>query len=334
MESLSFMLTFMVFYTIFNVNQMYSRFVHQYGLSMSCEGRIFDAATMLRAYLSPTEKGHKFAQQILRYMNAAHILGYVGLVGAPPWSVEFFKMFAERHQLLTPREATAILAIDRDQAAADANKSTIDSSGTAYRECIRWALQSAHFAHQQGLLSAMEQQSIERQILALRGKIAGLYDYDFQPVPFAFWNIAAILNFMFLPIFGYSIGSKYYETYYISWLGVFLTSYSLLGAAYLAAVLAKPYGADEYDFDVYHFLNFTIKVSRKLLMPEYCPSGVAFEPSEDPDPGTWGATALRQESIKEASDDCIEVYQAEDTTTSTKPSATKRSQVGIEELPV
>lgn len=133
----------------------------------------------------------------------------------------------------------------------------------------------------------MEQYSLEQQMLSLRGKLGGLYDYDFQPVPFAYWNIASWLNAIYLPLLSYTIGYHYHAEAYIAWVGVVLISFSLLGLSYLASMMAKPYGSEIYDFDVYHFLNFTCKASRKLLEPVFMPAEDAFEPSPEPDPGDF-----------------------------------------------
>ena len=65
---------FLSFFLIFFVNDSNNRFKKLYLTSMSCEGRIFDAAALARTTL-PCER----ASHLIRYMNAAHISGFMGL---------------------------------------------------------------------------------------------------------------------------------------------------------------------------------------------------------------------------------------------------------------
>lgn len=63
------------FFLVFYVNQSHKRFFGLYKDSMACKGRIFDVATIAVTTL-PKER----ATRLVRYMNAAHAAGYVGLV--------------------------------------------------------------------------------------------------------------------------------------------------------------------------------------------------------------------------------------------------------------
>ena len=122
--------------------------------------------------------------------------------------------------------------------------------------------------------------SLEKQMLTLRGTLGTIYDYDYQPVPFAYWNMVSWLLVTYLPLNAYALGWHYYSEWYFSWFGVVMTNFCLLGLCALAQQLSKPYGDDLFDFDVFHFLNFTCNASRKLLKPQ-----IKSAASPGPEPG-------------------------------------------------
>lgn len=65
---------FLTFFLVFHAHDAVVSFSTLYQASMDCEERIYDIATIAAAYL-PRER----AMRLVRYMNAAHIAGYVGL---------------------------------------------------------------------------------------------------------------------------------------------------------------------------------------------------------------------------------------------------------------
>lgn len=65
---------FLTFFLVFYVNQNHRRYFGLYSDSMACKGRIFDVATLAVVTL-PMDR----ATRLVRYMNAAHAAGYVGL---------------------------------------------------------------------------------------------------------------------------------------------------------------------------------------------------------------------------------------------------------------
>jgi hypothetical protein len=65
---------FLTFFLVFHAHDAVMSFSTLYQASMDCEERIYNIATISAAYL-PRER----AMRLVRYMNAAHIAGYVGL---------------------------------------------------------------------------------------------------------------------------------------------------------------------------------------------------------------------------------------------------------------
>jgi hypothetical protein len=65
---------FLSFFLVIYVNQSNLRFNEMYKLSMACSGKIFDVAQSVAVSLP-----HANALRLVRYLNAAHTAGYVGL---------------------------------------------------------------------------------------------------------------------------------------------------------------------------------------------------------------------------------------------------------------
>lgn len=237
---------------------------------MSAEGRIFDTATLLRAYLGA---GSPYAAQIVRYLNAAHTCAYTGL-SSKTYNESFFKLIALQHGLLDTKEAEAILKINV-------------TKGGAYRELVMWAVQSLKDVQKKDMLTAVELQSIHDQILRFRGALASLYDYDFQPVPFVYWNMLTWLLVVFCPMNAYVLALMCHEVWWFGFLAFIFVNFSLLGLMILATWLNRPYGEEITDFAVYHFLHFTCTSSREIINSEnhFSPDGEAADFLL----GEWGA---------------------------------------------
>ena len=113
---------FLSFFLVFYVNQSHKRFISLYGDSMACKGRIFDVAT-----LAVTTLPFAQANRLVRYMNAAHAAGYVGLSEVYP-SGSYFDHIDQELGLLTEEERARLNDMDLDQ------------GGSCNRELIVWCM--------------------------------------------------------------------------------------------------------------------------------------------------------------------------------------------------
>ena len=97
--------------------------VMRHRLFCAFQGRIYDTVMMALAYME-----RPAAIQLMRYLSAAHALGYIGL-GSSHYAMgdSFFLMINEQHQLLTPKELDVVMAIGPSK------------GGTAYRTVLTWA---------------------------------------------------------------------------------------------------------------------------------------------------------------------------------------------------
>ena len=113
---------FLSFFLVFCVNQSHKRFFGLYHQSTSCKGRILDTATLAVISLPYAQ-----ASRLVRYMNAAHAAGYVGLSKVYP-SQSYFDHIDKDLGLLTEEERARLEEIDMDKGSA------------ATRELIAWGV--------------------------------------------------------------------------------------------------------------------------------------------------------------------------------------------------
>ena len=87
--------SFMSFFLVFYASQTYARFSDQYASSMACEGAILDTAIIARSSKMP----YLECLRLVRYLNAAHILAYIGLSDVYNYE-NYFQPFNAQHTLL------------------------------------------------------------------------------------------------------------------------------------------------------------------------------------------------------------------------------------------
>jgi hypothetical protein len=113
---------FVSFFLVFFLSQAYSRYTQQYDLSMRMEGRIFNLCYLARSALSPHE-----AWRLIRYINAIHVLGYVGL--STIYKEEnLFSILNQEFRLLNDLETSRLQSIG------------MNNGGNAYREVLCWTV--------------------------------------------------------------------------------------------------------------------------------------------------------------------------------------------------
>mmetsp|Transcript_11508 Transcript_11508/g.31031 ORF Transcript_11508/g.31031 Transcript_11508/m.31031 type:complete len:401 (+) Transcript_11508:189-1391(+) len=250
---------FLSFFLIFFVGQSYNRFHKQYSYSMSCEGRIFDVATTAAVAL-PRER----AVRLVRYMNAAHAAGYVGLSRYYPYST-FFKELNAQNRFLTDQEVERMEQIN------------MDVGGSCYREIICWCIAEISSAVKAGYIKdPLVAAAFKSRVLSLRGSIGALYDYDDQPVTFFYIHFLTLLIALYLPLFSLSTAiaaGTGEETYWLSdvvrFLTVLLQAIFTIGLRILGSKLALPYGDDIEDLSVMHYINFTWRMSNRILATQF-----------------------------------------------------------------
>jgi predicted membrane chloride channel (bestrophin family) len=249
---------FLSFFLVFFVVQSNERYIKLYGLSMKMEGCIFNVASLSKVELS-RERGLR----LLRYMNAAQVTAYVGLSDTYT-KKNFFDHVNKSWKLLTDQENERM------------NRINMDGGGSCYRELIVWGLMEVRDAFRSKELEKYTAREMRKYILALRGSIGALYDFDDQPVSFFYVHFIMLLSSLYLPIFAVSIAAGAAEADLwladaVSGLIVFLQALFVIGLRILGQKLADPYGDDLEDLSVMHYVNFTCRMSRRIMTAETPP---------------------------------------------------------------
>jgi len=257
---------FFSFALVFYASQSYSRYTTQYFASMSCEGRIFDSVTLAQATLPQTS-----CLRLLRYMNAAHVLAYIGLSSS--YSVEnLLDDWQKQYHLLTATEESRL------------KQFKLNHGGTAYREVLTWCVDLIEKEYKAGFITDMRCQQLQNQVLVLRDSIKTLYDFNDQPLPFFYVHLAYILVFFYLPLFTYAVAidttaKTDVDTYpeVIGCIIVLTNSLFMIGLINIGKKLQEPYGHDVEDLSVIHYLTFTLKMSRRIVARKIPPPTTAQE---------------------------------------------------------
>ena len=220
---------FVTFFMVFHTNNTVTRFHELYMASMQCKSSIFDCASLASSTLP-----HDRALRLVRYMNAAHIAGYVGLSETYGYQ-NFFCPMNESKQFLTEQELTRIEYINMDE------------GGNCHREIVVWCFDEITDALKNGVISETVAWDLRQCILKLRRSCTTMYDYNDQPIPFFLTHFAVLMMVIFLPLVSVSYGLEAGTGDNVYWLRdivegivVFLQAVVLLGLRTLADMLSDP----------------------------------------------------------------------------------------------
>jgi hypothetical protein len=227
--------------------------------SMACKGRIFDVATVAATVL-PRER----ATRLVRYMNASHVAGYVGLSDTYEY-INFFKPLNASLKLLTDSELERMNQID------------LDSGGSGHRELLVWCMNEIKLAHEAGELTDPELiNTLRHEILKLRAAMGKLFDAKDLPIPFFYVHFICFLTMMYMPLFAFTSAmkagsgeTKHWLADVIAGLVVFLQAIFVDGLRILGQKMSDPYGDDLEDLSVIFFIEFTWTNSNRILSAVY-----------------------------------------------------------------
>ena len=210
---------------------------------------------MIKAAL-PFERGIR----IVRYLNSAYILGYVGLSGVYSFD-EFFVPLNKRYNLLTDDEYHRIRRIDHSGFSSD-----------PVREVITWCITDVHDALKQGYIDPHTAQDLRGQILQVRGAIADMYDHYDQPVLFIYVHFIVILTAIYLPLAAGYISYEVAQSETAHWindviglLALLLQCIFVIGVRYVAQVMRVPYSGELESLPVLSFVEGCCDMSLRIM---------------------------------------------------------------------
>lgn len=189
-----------------------------------------------------------------------HLAGYVGLSSTYTFD-NFFVEINDIDKMLTDEEVGRMKEIN------------MNVGGSCYRELIAWCIMEVETAMEQDLIALRTAVELRDLILRLRGSLGALYDYDDQPVLFFYVHFICLLSIMYLPLFAVSTAfgagtgnDVYWTADLMGGLIVFLQCVFVIGLRLLGQKMSDPYGEDVEDLSVMHYVNFTWRMSNRILL--------------------------------------------------------------------
>ena len=255
---------FLSFFLVIFVNQSSARLSDMYKESMECQQRICEVASLAATGVPVENKAA--ARRLVRYLNASHVAGYVGLSYSRTYTKEnVFDQLQGSLQLLTPAEMERVNALGMNE------------GGNCYREIVSWCLQTiVDLEHASPALSARVASQISDRVLQFQKAMATIYGLNDQPVLFFYIHFLCLLTVCYLPIFAISIAysagvgeNVHWTTDLLSGLIVLLQAVFVIGLRILGQKQIDPYGSDYEDLSVLYYIRGTWKRSQRLLA---CPS--------------------------------------------------------------
>jgi len=181
---------FVAFLLVLFVNQTNERFWAMYQLSKRCCGLIQDTAGLVTNQFPSTAVESK--KRLMRYMNAAHIAGYVGL-GGPYSHQHFFTHFNEEHHLLHPEELAELAVYN------------MDAGSATFKTLCTWCQREVVSARKAGHIDSYEAVQLQERMLNFRAAMDGIYDFCEQPTQFFYIHFLILISTIYLPLFAVSL---------------------------------------------------------------------------------------------------------------------------------
>ena len=238
----------------------------QYELSQAIPGHIYRILYIIRPFFQP-EATWRFH----RYLHAAHCAGYVGLSGGVIYSrANFFDVIVKKHQLLTRSEFERINEIDP----------SLSNRGAIYRELLAWCSEEVAYFFLNLTNSKIPNQlctAVLAEINNFESRMAGLYEFSDQPIPFIFLHLVNFCCCVWLPLFAYASATSFTPFKHtvsdeiLSAINVLMMILFIAGIRLLGGVLLDPFGTDLGDFRVLSYVQSAIDASRRIILAKKGP---------------------------------------------------------------
>ena len=249
---------FLSFFLVLFCNQSNQRFYEQYKCSMECLGRLYDVASLATTALPMPN-----ALRMVRYLNAAHVVGYIGLSDTYTQK-NLFDALNPSYQMLTTDEVRRVSSLD------------MNNSSDAFRELTVWTLQEIMTAQREGLVDGRFAGELRDKVLRFRGAMESIYDYSDQPIHFYYIHFLSLLTAIYLPVFAastaYSAGvgdAVHWTSDVLSGVIVLVQCIFVVGLRLLGQRLLDPYGSDLEDLSVLHYVQEGWTTSQRVLSTDF-----------------------------------------------------------------
>lgn len=243
------------FFLVFFHIQYSNRFDKLYLDSTALQGRIFDMSLLARSTL-PTDR----AMRLIRYLNAAHIAGYVGLSPKVYSMDDCFFHLNKKYQLLTDAEFCRLREIGMGEGCGSA----------IHREALAWCAVEVQDALRAGIIGEYTSVLFHEKIMSMRGSFANMFDLDDQPILFFYIHFIHFLSAVYLPLLAFVVAHQ--VTSYQHWMSdvvglaaVVLQGIFIVGIRVLAQIMQHPYGDELENLSVLTYIDVAYFGSIRLL---------------------------------------------------------------------
>jgi hypothetical protein len=139
----------------------------------------------------------------------------------------------------------------------------MDTGGAAYLELLTWCLQEIEISHKaENAGDHPLATQLRSCVTALRDRLATLYNFDDQPVPFFYVHFTCLVSVYYLPLFAVDTALSAGVGADANWVSeivaaliVLLQLIFVIGLRVLAIKLANPYGSDNEDLSVIFYVR-------------------------------------------------------------------------------
>ena len=288
----------MVFLLVFYLNESYRRYNAQHLCQCKLRTKINAISLLICSKSSKGETGKLKSGQIMRYLNAAQVIGYTSVTES--YTEENFCWVVIRHyNLLTENEIQCLsnVAIDHSSMAVKYSRkySAISKSsksskaersitkayiqGAAFRKVLVWVADNVIDMLANKELDDKDRGFVLGSISSLSDVMNELFDYQYLNVPFCYANVLAWFIFFYSPLFAFAVatttvsqsGTKTitfisYDTdvYYGMFIIIFSNTF-INGLYLLARMLQDPFGKDSVDLSVNDYVNLCINASNIMV---------------------------------------------------------------------
>ena len=253
--ALGFGASLIIFSLVYYLTHCYSRFITIFDSAKSAQGRIRDVLQITKCLLPD-----QVVWRLYRYVNAAHILSYVGLQ-ITYTEDNLFRPLNEKYMLLSPDEVYCIEQVGY-------------AGGTAYSRVLGWAIHDICIERRKGNLTDQEHGKLLDEILTLRGKLGTMFKIASQPIPFSYVILMKVAIGFYIPLFAASLAISYpsnaKNTFFdIDSIFEYLTMMAFivltLGLKWLAHRLQDPFGTDPEDLPILSFVLAALDGEAQML---------------------------------------------------------------------
>jgi len=248
------------FLLVFYVTSCYHRFKEQHDAVMKSVGSLVNVSLQSHDSIS-----WEASWNLFRYLNAAHILSYIGLETVYDED-NIFHPHNKKYKLLNEKEMKKL-------------KDYSFKGGAPFRVLLSWCVEIIRQEFVNKSISEEQMSTFLQLICALRGSFSRLYHFKQQPVPFSYVMLVNMMVSWFLPFYGVSIGYTSSGTLndlnknselqlgesLIEFLYIITYAMVVTGLKRLGQRLQDPLGNDLEDFDINSIVTSAIHQTEEIL---------------------------------------------------------------------